>query len=129
MTVTLFYASLLGLLYLVIAGRVGRYRAKARIAFGTAQDHEMEVRMRVQANFVEYVPFALLLLALLESVSASRYGLHVLGILLLVGRILHAWGLSRGGTINAARGVGAGLTLLVCLVEVVWGLWLAIPAL
>jgi uncharacterized membrane protein YecN with MAPEG domain len=128
MMVTLFYASLLGLLYLVLAGRVGRYRRNTRISIGTGQDRELEVRMRVQANFVEYVPFVLILLALLESLSVSRYGLHALGILLVVARLLHAWGLSKG-TINSIRGAGTGLTLLVCLIAVVWGLVVSIPAL
>lgn len=129
MMVTLFYASLLGLLYLVLVARVGRYRARARVAFGTGDDRELEVRMRVQANFVEYVPLALILLALLESLSASRYGLHALGIVLVVGRLLHAWGLSQRGEINMPRGIGAGLTILVCLVAALWGLWLSVPAL
>lgn len=128
MMVTLFYASLLGLLYLVLAARVGRYRRNSGISIGTGQDRELEVRMRVQANFIEYVPLALILLALLESLSVSRYGLHVLGILLVVARLLHAWGLSRG-TVNYIRGAGTGLTLLVCLVEAVWGLIVSIPAL
>jgi uncharacterized membrane protein YecN with MAPEG domain len=128
MMVTLFYASLLGLLYLVLAARVGRYRRNSGISIGTGQDRELEVRMRIQANFIEYVPLALILLALLESLSVSRYGLHLLGILLVVARLLHAWGL-RKGTINYVRGAGAGLTLLVCLIVVVWGLIVSIPAL
>src|SRR3546814_869974 len=103
MMVTLFYASLLGLLYLVLAARVGRYRRNSGISIGTGQDRELEVRMRIQANFIEYVPLALILLALLESLSVSRYGLHLLGVLLVVARLLHAWGL-RKGTINYVRG-------------------------
>lgn len=129
MIITLFYASLLLLLYIVLAARVAVYRGKSKISLGTGADRELEVRMRVQANFNEYVPFLLILMGFLESLQASRYGLHGLGIVLVVARLLHAWGLSRGGEVNALRGIGAGLTILVGLVAAVWGLCLTIPAL
>lgn len=129
MPITLFYAGLLGILYLYLAGRVGRYRGVSKITFGTGDDAEMVLRMRVQANFVEYVPLALLIMGLLESLSVSRFGLHAMGISLAVGRLLHAWGLSRGPVPNLPRSIGAGLTMLVLLAGCLWGIWRALPGL
>ena len=128
MVITLFYTSLLGLLYAVLAARVGSYRTHSGIGFGTGDDPELMLRMRVQANFVEYVPFTLVLMALVESLSASRYGLHAMGATLLIGRVLHAIGLSRGPVPNLPRELGAGLTMLVGVGGSIWGLWLAAKA-
>ena len=51
--------------------------------------------MRVHANFVEYAPFALLLLAFAEMQGAYGPLIHVLAGALLIGRCVHAYGLSR----------------------------------
>jgi uncharacterized membrane protein YecN with MAPEG domain len=66
--------------------------------------------MRVHANFAEYVPFALLLMALAESMAPPRLLLHLVGLLLLAGRLLHAYGLSQTPHILRYRVWGMSLT-------------------
>ena len=53
------------------------------------------VAQRAQANFIEYVPIALLLLAVAESQGLTGWLLHTSGVILVLARLLHAWGLSK----------------------------------
>ncbi|MGE3332368.1 MAG: MAPEG family protein [Rhodospirillaceae bacterium] len=92
--VTPAYAALLGLIFILLSVRVIIARRRGRIAFGSGGDADLERRIRIQANFAEYVPFALLLLFFAEQGGASPGALHVLCGALLAGRIAHAIGLS-----------------------------------
>jgi uncharacterized membrane protein YecN with MAPEG domain len=51
--------------------------------------------MRAQANFAEYVPFALVLIALADAGGAPGWIIHPLGAALVAGRAAHAWGITR----------------------------------
>ena len=50
----------------------------------------MERRIRVHGNFAEYVPLALLLLLFMELQAQSRFLVHVLCIVLIAARLVHA---------------------------------------
>lgn len=89
------YAALLTLLYLALSIRTVRARRRARVAVGDGGNPQLLRAMRVHANFAEYVPLALLLLALLELRSAPAWLLHGLGLLLLLARLAHAYGVSQ----------------------------------
>jgi uncharacterized membrane protein YecN with MAPEG domain len=65
------------------------------VTLGSGGVGELERRIRVHANFAEYVPFSLLLLAMAELRGLPKPALHVLCGCLVVGRLLHAWGVSR----------------------------------
>jgi hypothetical protein len=54
----------------------------------------MERLIRVHGNFAEYVPLALLLLAFMEMQRHSIYIIHVLCIVLILARIIHAVGVT-----------------------------------
>jgi uncharacterized membrane protein YecN with MAPEG domain len=71
--------------------------------------------MRVQANFAEYVPLALILLGLAESLHTSRWLLHGFGLALLVGRLVHAIGVSRPNEWLRFRVTGIALTFTVLI--------------
>lgn len=109
-TITPLYAGLLALLYLALSLHVVGRRASGKIFTGDGGDAEMMKRMRVQANFNEYVPLALVLLLLAELQGAPALALHLLGAMLLVGRVLHAWGMSRAQQSRLGRGGGTILT-------------------
>lgn len=113
MPITAFYASLLALLFLLLSLRVIAQRREARVEIGVGESHELLRRSRVHANFAEYVPFALLLLAFAESLKAPSVALHGLGLMLLVGRLVHAYGLSQTPHIPRLRVFGMWLTLTV----------------
>ena len=113
--VTLLIAGLHGLLLLVLASRIVAVRRGRRIGLGDGGDPALLRRIRAHANFVEYVPFALVLLGLLELGGFDRRGVAVLGGVLLVARVLHAIGLSRSGGVSFGRFWGTLLTWCVIL--------------
>jgi uncharacterized membrane protein YecN with MAPEG domain len=90
-------------------------RNTRRVGLGSGGDADLGRAIRVHANAVEYLPIALLLLVLL-AIEQTRPGLlHLFGIVLIVGRILHAVGLSSASGRSFGRMVGIGLTGLVML--------------
>ncbi len=106
MRITALYAALLAPLYVLLALRVIAVRRRMRVAVGDGGDAELQRRMRVQANFAEFVPFALLLLALAEGLGSPPALLHVLGLALLAGRLSHAWGMSQAQEVFGFRAAG-----------------------
>ena len=89
------YAALLALLFIALSVRTIRLRRRMRIAIGDAGDAQLLRAVRVHANFAEYVPLALLFLLLVEVGGAPAWGVHMLGVLLVAGRVVHAWGVSQ----------------------------------
>jgi uncharacterized membrane protein YecN with MAPEG domain len=113
MPITAFYAALLALLFILLSVRVIAQRREARVEIGHGDSYQLLRRMRVHANFAEYVPFALLLMALAESLKAPSLFLHLLGLALLAGRLIHAYGLSQTPHILRLRVLGMMLTFTV----------------
>ena len=93
MHITLIYAGLLGLLFLLLSFWVVKRRAQFRVMIGEGEAPEMLAAIRAHGNFAEYVPLTLLLMALCELAGVGALWLHLGGVLLLVGRILHAIGI------------------------------------
>ena len=73
-----------------------------RPGLGDGGDPDLQRAIRVHANFIEYTPFALLLLLLVEMTTANALVVHAFGIALVVSRALHAQGL--GATAGYSRG-------------------------
>lgn len=112
MAITAFYAGLLGLVYLVLTMRVIRRRQTRGINLGDAGDAAMERRIRGHANFNEYVPFILVIMAVLESGQTSSKLLHGLGALTLVARLLHGYSFAFTEKWFIGRFYGALFTLI-----------------
>jgi uncharacterized membrane protein YecN with MAPEG domain len=89
------------------------FRTTARVGLGDGNNPDLLKRIRVHANAVEYVPFYLLLMLILELNQTAPILIHVFGIALVIARVLHAWGVSRHSGNSAGRAVGAGLTVLM----------------
>ncbi|AWN43022.1 MAPEG family protein [Methylobacterium durans] len=124
--ITAFYAALLALLFVGLSGWVVAGRLSSDVLHGDGGDAELQKRIRCQGNFAEYVPFALLLIALLEASGGSLALVRGLLVVLLLARLLHPVGMlapknaprqfaCRGGGIVATFGVTAvaALALLV----------------
>lgn len=122
-SVTLLYACLLGLVGLVLGGLVGRTRGAANVSLGEGGRTDLLEAMRRHANWVENVPFAVVLMALIEINGASKTWLHALGLVLLVARIVHPFGLDASIMMRPARFVGAAGTFLMMLAAILTGLW------
>ena len=117
MTVTMVTTGVLALVLLFLAGYVIAGRVKFKIDNGKGGNEAMRQRIRAQANFVEYVPMALILMMLVETASIGpRWLIMAMGATLVVARFSHAQGiLSKPGQ-SAGRFVGTNLTGLVLLV-------------
>lgn len=104
------YFTALGLLTIVHAMRVISLRWKHKVSLGDGGIEELNVMIRVFGNHAEYTPIGLVLLAALEFVQAPVWHMHLTGMTLLVGRLLHAYGLPQK-PVNFGRFAGMILTL------------------
>ena len=124
--VTLLFAELHALLLLALAVPIARHRHAHKIGIGDGGDKLLARRIRVHGNFIEHAPLALLMLALLELCGLPPPWVWTFGGALLLGRLLHAAGLSRHGGYSMGRFWGTALTWLVLLLMALAGLWLAL---
>ena len=106
---SLAYAGVMALLSVLLANQV----LYVRLRGAKMPDWKPHATERVQANFVENAPLALVLLYLLEVAGASSAAVHVLGSSLVVLRLLHAWGMSAYPGANYPRLIGAQGTFLL----------------
>ena len=128
--VTPFYAALCGILLVVLSLRVSLLRRKHGVGIGDGGQPELQRAIRVQGNFIEYVPLGLILLLLLEiSHQVPGWALHGLGLLLVAARISHALAYSRSSGTNFGRAFGGAGTYLMVLVAALWLLFVALAAL
>ena len=117
MPITMHYAGALALVFLVLSVRVVQGRTgKGRPSLGDGGDKDMLRRIRGHANFAEYVPLILVMMALLESRGVSALALHGLGGSLLAARIAHGVTFAFLENSPLGRTFGATVTLLVLLV-------------
>ncbi len=116
LTITALYASLLALVFLILSFNIIRLRFKLKVGVGDGGERMLTKAIRVHGNFSEYIPLALILLASYELSGANTVWLHILGATLLVGRILHAIGLSQSIGSSVPRFVGMISTFVVLLV-------------
>ena len=125
-TITLLFASLHVLLMLFLLARISRHRHGQRIGLGDGGDVVLNRKIRVHGNFIEHAPIALLLLGLLELCGLPAAWLWTFGGALLLGRTMHAIGLSSSGGYSVGRFWGTALTWLVLLAMAIAGVWLAL---
>ncbi|MGA9341623.1 MAG: MAPEG family protein [Rhodanobacteraceae bacterium] len=125
MHITGIYAALGALLLLVLAIRVTLHRRRLQIGIGDNGDDVLARCIRAHANSVEYLPIALLLLLLLEWNQTLPWLLHLFGIVLILSRIAHAFGLSRSAGASAGRAIGTLGTWTVIVVMALLLLWQA----
>lgn len=114
-TITMFYAGLLGLVFVALALRVVSLRRSLQVGLGSGGHEVLDRAVRAHANFSEYVPLALLLIALVEAGTAAPVWLvHLLGLVVLFGRLIHGFlGINRRAGYSAGRFWGTFLTWVV----------------
>jgi hypothetical protein len=113
--ITGFYAGLLALLLLIFTVRIIQLRLKLKVGLGDGQKSPLIKAIRIHGNFIEYIPFTLLLLAIYELNGGSVFILHGLGMLLIVARIAHAIGLTKSMGTSGYRQFGALATFIVII--------------
>jgi uncharacterized membrane protein YecN with MAPEG domain len=101
------------LLLFYLSMRVVARRFSTRISLGDGGDEELNLRCRVHGNASEYIPATLLVLFTGAMLGFSVLVVHIIGAGFTLGRLLHAFGLSK--TVLAARQVGMILTWVFML--------------
>ena len=100
------------ILLLVLSGLVVRLRQKHKIALGDGGIPELARAVRTFGNAAEYVPTGMAALAVLAVVGAPVLAIHLVGLLLFAGRLIHGVGLFNTGGASIPRAIGMVLTWL-----------------
>jgi hypothetical protein len=93
--ITLTIAGAAALLNIWLARRVGQMRLAHKVSIGDGGNEALIARMRAQANFVEYTPFVLILIGLIELAEGSKLWLWIVGVVYILARIAHGFGMDR----------------------------------
>jgi uncharacterized membrane protein YecN with MAPEG domain len=122
--VTLAGAASLGTINLWLGLRIFRMRLRDNVLIGDGGEDVLAGRMRAHANLVEYAPFVLALMALIELARGSSLTLGVTAAIFVVARIAHPIGMDLRRS-NVPRAGGAILTWLVLAFLVGWAALIA----
>ncbi len=117
---SIFYAGLLGLLLIALSINVVLARRRYRVRLGVGTEEGMQQAVRVQANFAEYVPLAVVLLVLSDLTKMPEIAVHAAGLVLVTSRLLHAWGLSHSPGRTFGRFYGTAGTWIVIIGLSLW---------
>lgn len=116
--VTSLYAAPLALMALGLSTHVTMLRAKTGISIMDGGNNTLAERIRRHGNFSETVPMVLLLMALAEVSGVGSMWLHASGVLLCLGRLLHAYGLRFDKAATMPRIAGGMSTTLATLLMI-----------
>ncbi len=111
--ITPVYAAILGLALAALGIRTIMLARGQADGEGDRLEHQKA--MQAFNNLTEYAPMAMLLMWFLEQRSESALLIHIFCILFLLGRIVHAVGVSQVNETYAFRIVGMALTFVVII--------------
>jgi len=94
--ITAFYAAILAGLLFVLIINVTRNRFRAKVSINDGGDEKLSRAIRTHGNFIETVPYALGLIAIIEVNGAPAATLWWLGAVLVISRLMHSYGLLGG---------------------------------
>ena len=122
--VTSIIASALTIIFIKLSFAVISLRRQNKISLGSGGNDELERAIRAQGNFSEYVPIALILIGCLEINGAPWWLVALSGVSLIIGRLLHAIGISERHRSFKKRVLGMKFTfntlILLIVMNVGW---------
>jgi len=103
------YASILALWVIKLTIDVIKQRRKHKISFGDGNIDELKIARDAHENAIDTIPMFLILLFCFEYNSQMVWLVHILGIVFVIGRILHSKGML--GQTFKPRVLGMQITL------------------
>ncbi len=91
--ISVFYTILLALLIIWLSFNVIKIRRNKKVSVGDGDDVQLITAIAAQSNALEYIPISLLLMYPLEYNGAYPMIIHITGVFLIIGRVIHAHGL------------------------------------
>ncbi|MCV6585201.1 MAG: MAPEG family protein [Marinibacterium sp.] len=126
LTVTPIYAALIAVIFLALSFRVIAYRRAHGVSLGDDDSPVLRTRIRAQGNAAEYAPLGVILLLIAELQGAPVALLHGLGLMLVVGRAMHAVAFGDTQMKFKLRAPGMVLTLTMLMITTALVLILAL---
>jgi uncharacterized membrane protein YecN with MAPEG domain len=114
--ITALYLAVFAVFGGILAFLPGSIRGSSGISIGDGGRPDLLLAMRRHANFVEFVPYFMIMFAALELNGAGPVLLHGLGVAMIFARTMHAIGIKADTIQSLPRGIGAGLTFLLTLI-------------
>lgn len=111
MPITAAYAGLFALFFAFLSLRVINFRRRGFAGPDHPETWRLERAIRGHGNFAEYVPLILLLMAFAELNDANVFAIHVIGVVLLAGRLCHAIAFSTEKGVFQFRTIGTAMTM------------------
>jgi len=119
-TITATYAALIAFFFVAMSFYVIITRAKTDVLVGDGGNINMLVAMRRHGNMAEYVPLALIMMGLAEALGLGSLWLHICGVALIGGRLLHPLGVTAEKSSLAPRVVGVLATMATILIPAIF---------
>lgn len=114
--ITAIYAAIIVVGVVILANIVSAHRGRTGVSIYDGGDLRLALAIRRHGNLAENAALALLVLALSEMRGMPGWGVHALGILLIVSRVAHTVGLhpeKPTAPLRIAGGAGTQLMLLI----------------
>jgi len=112
--ISLTAAAVAALLNIWLGWRVGQVRLSEKVSLGDGGNQRVVCRMRAHANFTEYTPFVLILIALLELAGANQTALWAVMAVYMLSRVAHALGMDAEYP-SRLRQIGIMVTMVTLL--------------
>lgn len=120
--ITSIVASILTIIFIKLSFAVIGLRRKNKVGLGSGGHQDLEMAIRAQGNFAEYVPFGIILIACLELNDAPWWMALIPGITLIIGRLIHAVGINEPPPDFSKRVLGMQFTLITLIILVAMNL-------
>jgi uncharacterized membrane protein YecN with MAPEG domain len=106
-------------------------RLRTGISLLDGGNRQLAERVRQHANLAENLPMAIVLMGIAETQGAGSTYLHAMGLILLVSRLAHPFGISYDNGKLIARplaATGTAVTLLMGIGFILWTAWTTMSA-
>lgn len=120
--ISVIYAVIAAALIIFLSFKVIKTRRRLQISVGDGNNEDLQTVQGAQSNAIEYLPIALLLLFYLEYNGANIWLIHLAGITLMTGRIVHARGLLQKNLKQRVLGMQITIYALIglCLLNIAY---------